>query len=35
MTTGVHGGGFRNVDATATPAAFVNYLDQKDGNSPR
>ncbi|MFN8515682.1 MAG: methyltransferase domain-containing protein [Thermomicrobiales bacterium] len=28
MTTGVYGGGFRNVDATATPAAFVNYLDQ-------
>ena len=28
MTTGVHGGGFRNVDATATPTAFVNYLDQ-------
>lgn len=28
MTTGVHGGGFRNVDATATPAAFVTYLDQ-------
>jgi SAM-dependent methyltransferase len=28
MTAGVHGGGFRNVDATATPTAFVNYLDQ-------
>lgn len=28
MTSGVHGGGFRNVDATATPGAFVGYLDR-------
>src|SRR3954453_14467154 len=28
MVQGVHGEGFSNVDRTATPGAFVQYLDQ-------
>lgn len=28
MTTGVHGGGFRNVDAASPSTVFVKYLDQ-------
>ena len=34
MVQGVHGGGFSNVDRTATPGAFVQYLDQLTAMEP-